>query len=117
MNHTAFPYDRQILDVELLSNNCLFKNWEKNNDCPREIKLNVDKWHIQCELASLADAWDLNRIRLKIEDDEVELSSKASILLYIQREHEYYTFNISITLFLIIILQNWLPNFPYTSSR
>jgi len=117
MNHTAFPYDRQILDVELLSNNCLFKNWERSNDCPREIKLNVDKWHIQGELASLADAWDLNRIRLKIEDDEVELSSKASILLYIQREHEYYTFNISITLFLIIILQNWLPNFPYTSSR
>merc|ERR1711862_8257 len=49
--------------------------------------------------------------------DEVELSSKAIILLYIQREHEYYTFNISITIFLIIILQNWLPNFPYNSTR
>lgn len=117
MDQTTFPYDRQILDIELLSNNCHFKPWEKGNDCPKELKLNCDQWHIQGTLQSVADSWDLDRVRMKIERDRNEASSKASIFVYIHREHEYYTLNISVMIFIITFLQAWLPNFAYDESR
>jgi len=125
INHTAFPYDRQILHVELLSNNCCFEHWNRDNDCPRELKLFYDQWHIQGELNSLADTWDLHCVRINIERSDsnnqinayASLSSKANLFMYIQREPEYYTYNISLMLFFIVSLQNWIINFPFDESR
>jgi len=127
INHTAFPYDRQILFVELLSNNCLFERWNRDNDCPHELKLFYDQWHIQGELNSLADTWDLDRVRIKIEQSNpfdrnnsegaLSLSSKANLFMYIQREPEYYTYNISLMLFFIVLLNCWIVNFPFDESR
>mmetsp|Transcript_16739 Transcript_16739/g.24746 ORF Transcript_16739/g.24746 Transcript_16739/m.24746 type:complete len:477 (+) Transcript_16739:258-1688(+) len=117
INHTAFPYDRQIVDVVLLSNNCLFRRWDIANNCPKEQRLSYDEWHVQGMLNALADLWDLERIRMRIQADEENMNSKATIFLYVQREHEYYTFNISLMLFMIVSLQTWIPNFPYNESR
>jgi len=117
INHTAFPYDRQILHIDLLSNNCLFECWNMHNNCPKELKLFYERWHIQGELNALADAWDLVRVLIKIEKDVKAISSHATLLMYIQREPEYYTYNISIMLFLIVCLQNWILSFPFDESR
>lgn len=117
INHTAFPYDRQIIDVVLLSNNCIFKRWDIGNRCPSEQRLSYDEWHVQGLLNSLADIWDLERIRIRIEADEKECNSKATIFLYVEREYQYYMTNISVMLSLIVMLQTWMPNFPYDESR
>eukprot|EP00546_Thalassionema_frauenfeldii_P009130 CAMPEP_0178920628 /NCGR_PEP_ID=MMETSP0786-20121207/15107_1 /TAXON_ID=186022 /ORGANISM="Thalassionema frauenfeldii, Strain CCMP 1798" /LENGTH=282 /DNA_ID=CAMNT_0020594709 /DNA_START=76 /DNA_END=922 /DNA_ORIENTATION=- len=121
INHTSFPYDRQIIDVVLLSNNCIFKRWDIGNKCPNEQRLSYDEWHVQALLNSLADAWDLERIRIRVEaDDKKEMNSmnsKATIFLYVQREYQYYMTNICVMLSLIVMLQTWMPNFPYDESR
>jgi len=116
-NTTAFPFDRQILNIELLSNNCLFQQWSRHNDCPKQQSLFYDLWHIQGELDALADVWDLDRVRMNVNIDVDDVSSQANLLMYIARKPNYYAINISTMLFFIIFLQIYLPFFPYDESR
>ena len=103
------------------------KKRKVDNDCPHKVKLFYDQQHIQGGLNSLADTWDLNRVRIKVKQSNLfdqnnskgalSLSSKANLFMYIQREPEYYTYNISLMLFFIVLLNCWIVNFPFDESQ
>mmetsp|Transcript_12505 Transcript_12505/g.18355 ORF Transcript_12505/g.18355 Transcript_12505/m.18355 type:complete len:400 (-) Transcript_12505:146-1345(-) len=117
-DHQPFPFDRQILRIKLLSNNCLFQRWEKNNDdCPMVLRLTEEKWQFQCELKALTDSWRLEDATLEIESNVEDLGSSGTVSIFLQRKSKYFIVNIGFVIFLIMMAQGCLFLFPYNQSR
>lgn len=118
-DHAAFPFDRQILDVQLLSNNCQMKPWEltEYGTFPVECSMQNQDWIIQCELAAVADSWDLERVELDVVNDNVAWSVSARFRIFVQRSSGYFLWNIGFVYALIIAAQVCLIVYPYNESR
>lgn len=117
-DHQPFPFDRQLLLVRLLSNNCLFKRWEKkHDDFPVELRLAEENWQFQCDLQTMRDTWHLHDATLDIKLNVEALSSNATISIFLQRESKYFVVNTGFIFFLIMISQACLVVFPYNQSR
>jgi len=117
-DHSAFPFDRHILDIRLHSSNCLLQRWENiDRHCPIEVQLNDEKWQIQGELNALADSWKLKNITMTISDNKDNLFSIANLCISIERRSEYYLLSIGFVLFLINLLQACIFLYPYNEAR
>lgn len=117
-DHHAFPFDRQVLDVKLLSDNCLFQSWKKDDgQCPLELRLQDERWQIQGELNALADSWNLKKVTMTINNDENALSSVAHLCTFLERRSKYYMLNIGLVLFLIILAQACMVIYPFNETR
>lgn len=118
LDHQSFPFDRQLLNITLLSNNSLFQRWKKSHsDCPVGLRLKEENWQIECEIKTLADTWDLKDVDMEIKKEKNAQSSTAHITVYLQRDSKYYVINIGLVFFLIIMTQSCIFVFPYNETR
>ena len=117
-DHTAFPFDRQVLVMKLLSNNTTFAPWSlQSGEYPPELLLSKDDWQVQAELGALADTWDLHDIQSHIVNDHMAHSAMVVFNVSLQRASSFYVWNIGFVYFLIIAAQSCLFAFPYNESR
>mmetsp|Transcript_21173 Transcript_21173/g.34485 ORF Transcript_21173/g.34485 Transcript_21173/m.34485 type:complete len:389 (-) Transcript_21173:20-1186(-) len=117
-DHHKFPFDRQVLDIQLMSNNTELFAWKKaRGEYPVELSLKRPEWLVQCELSSMADAWDLFDIQTQISNDPDALSSAVHFLIFLERSSAFYIWNIAFVHFLIISAQTCMFVFPFDESR
>ncbi|GBG26546.1 Hypothetical Protein FCC1311_027672 [Hondaea fermentalgiana] len=118
-DHAAFPFDRQVLDVQLMSNNSQLKGWELTDPAsfPVECSMHRQDWLVQCELAAVADMWDLKDVQLQVVNDSQAWSSSAHFQIFLQRSSDYFLWNIGFVYALIIGAQACLIAFPYNEAR
>jgi len=118
-DHSAFPFDRQIIDLQLMSNNVMLRQWEllAPGSYPVELSLMEDEWVLQTELAAVADLWDLHDTQVQLLNDDVNCSSSAHFQIFLQRASRYFVVNIAFVYFLIISAQTCMVIFAYNESR
>ena len=68
-------------------------------------------------LNAVADAWDLKDLVTHALNDDKNKSSIVHFQVFLEREAEYYFWNIAMVYFIIIFLKVVLVAFPYTEGR
>lgn len=115
-DHSRFPFDRQTLDVELLSNSVTFEPFEAT-EFPPELKMHDPSWMVECKLAAVADAWDLHAVVAAFHNDTLNSSAKCHVQVMLQRSSDFYIWNIGFVYAIIISAQTMLLAFPFNESR
>ena len=118
-NHKPFPFDRQILDIKCLLNNCQVEKWslEDEDEYPVELSMDHSEWVSSVELNAVADSWDLRRLETHCLNDEVNKSATVHFQVFLDREHRYFYWNVAVVYFLIISMMTVLVAFPYSEAR
>ena len=95
------------------------KRWEitSNDEFPPEVSMDNPNWIAQCELNAVADAWDLKDLVTHAINDSKNKSSIVHFQVFMEREAEYYFWNIAMVYFIIIFLKSVIVAFPYTEAR
>mmetsp|Transcript_33163 Transcript_33163/g.40705 ORF Transcript_33163/g.40705 Transcript_33163/m.40705 type:complete len:400 (-) Transcript_33163:143-1342(-) len=118
-DHHPFPFDRQILDVQCLVNNCQQEEWQLNDerDHPVEMMMDHPEYVSQCELNAEADAWNLKMLKTHCLNDDENKSSIVHFQIFLDRVPDYYFWNVVMVYYLIILLKCVIIAFPYTEAR
>lgn len=118
-DHQRFPFDRQIIDIQMMMNNCQLKKWELDsiNEYPPELSMDEPDIVAITELNAAADAWDLKTMLAHTVNDPTNKSSIVHFQVFLERASTFYFWNIVMVYFIIISLQVVLIAFPYNETR
>ncbi len=116
-DHSRFPFDRQLIRLDLFSNNCLMLEWEDHiMNYPKELRLN-HPGKVQLNLTSMADPWTAESITCKIQNDKAMHSTLVQFEVFLSRNSFYYIVNLGFVYSLIVSSQACLYAFDESSAR